>query len=62
MEKLEKIKISVITDENKVIGTVEVTIDAIKRIKELHGVDVVNDVALALLNEIERIVEQSKNK
>jgi hypothetical protein len=55
-KKFKKIKLQVLDDEDKVIGTVLISLDAIKHLKKMHNVDALDLAANALIDEIEAIV------
>jgi hypothetical protein len=60
MEKFKKIKLQVLDDEDKVIGTVNISLEAIKNLKETHNVDALNLAINTLVDEIEAINNKKK--
>jgi hypothetical protein len=55
-KKFEQIRVQVLNDEKKVIGTVEVSFEGIKYLKETYDIDAVKLVTEQLFHEIEKIV------
>ena len=53
-----KVKIQLIGEDDKVLISANVNNESIKTAKELHGVDMVNDIYYSLLEDLEKI----KNK
>jgi len=59
-KKFKKIKLQVLDDEDKVIGTVYVSLDVIKHLKKMHNIDALDLAANALIDEIEAINNKKK--
>jgi hypothetical protein len=54
--KFKKIKLQVLDDEDKIIGTVSISLETIKHLKKTYNIDALNLMANALIDEIEKIV------
>lgn len=55
-KNFKEIKLQVLNDEDKVIGTVSINFNVIKHLKETHNIDALNLAANALVDEIEAII------
>ena len=54
-KKFKAIKLQVLDNNDKVLGNVQINLDVIKHLKEIHDIDALNVTANALIEEIEKI-------
>ena len=54
-KKFKTIKLQILNDEDKVVGTIGFNFELIKHLKEMHDIDALNLTLTLLMDEIERI-------